>query len=489
MKRLNRIALMMVVGLALGARAEGDLPLFYEELQPEGAWFKLDGRAWVWQPKAMQLDSSWRPYVNAGCWTRHEENWFWVSEYPWGAVAFHYGRWYPSASNGWVWVPGTQWCPAWVDWQLTDTHSGWAPLQPEDEFFAALGLAPPAYDWSRYAFVPNTAFLEKDLLPYVRDGTAFADAAVSQVAGPATDRVGLQQAVVAYSEMTPTYYYDTTPVSYYETTPTVIYSDARYALWWPFSLFAHCRRDHRHSSGCEPPSRHHSSQPPPPSRPVVTPTPIHQVPAPLPPKTDRWAAPGRQQPATPPPKTDGWMTPGRQPSPPPPSLPDFQPTPSRQPATPPPSLPDFQPTPSRQPATPPPSLPDFQPTPSRQPSTPPPSMPDFRPTPSRQPATPPPSKTDYRPTPSRQPATPPPSMPDYRPTPSRQPSTPPPSKTDFRPSPSRQPATPPPSRPAVAPAPSRQPSAPAPISPVSNPQPKLSQPPQGRPSAGSSKPK
>lgn len=212
MKRLKSAVLMVFFTLAFGAVAETNLPPFYRELAQDGAWFKLDGKAWVWQPKAAQLDAAWRPYLHAGNWTRHDENWFWASDYAWGAIAFHHGRWHRSATNGWVWAPGTQWCPAWVDWRITDTHAGWAPLPPDGDFFAAIGVDPPERDWSLYSFVPNPAFLSRNLPPYVSDGSGFAAAAVGQVAGPATDRVGIAPAIRRYA-MAPIYY---------ATSPTII---------------------------------------------------------------------------------------------------------------------------------------------------------------------------------------------------------------------------------------------------------------------------
>ena len=31
---------------------------------------------------------------------------------------------------GWVWVPGTVWSPAWVQYRYGDPYVGWAPLPP-----------------------------------------------------------------------------------------------------------------------------------------------------------------------------------------------------------------------------------------------------------------------------------------------------------------------------------------------------------------------
>ena len=224
MNKFRTIALILCAALAqLASAATDDLPPFYQELLPDGAWFKLAGQSWVWQPQAAQRDAAWRPYLHAGNWTRYENNWFWASSYAWGAIVFHYGRWYRHTTTGWVWVPGTQWCPAWVDWQLTDTHSGWTPLPPDNAFFAEQSLTTPERDWSLYTFVPNAAFLKKNLQPYVCEGSAFGETAVAQLAGPAEDRVGIEPVVALYT---------LAPIAY-ETAPTIIIRDRRDSLWLP----------------------------------------------------------------------------------------------------------------------------------------------------------------------------------------------------------------------------------------------------------------
>ena len=51
MNKFRTIALILCAALAqLAAAATDDLPPFYQELLPDGAWFKLAGQSWVWQP-------------------------------------------------------------------------------------------------------------------------------------------------------------------------------------------------------------------------------------------------------------------------------------------------------------------------------------------------------------------------------------------------------------------------------------------------------
>src|SRR5262249_17293135 len=53
-------------------------------------------------------------------------------EASWGWIVYHYGRWVWDDGLGWVWVPGRQWAPAWVDWRRSSRHIGWAPLPPDE---------------------------------------------------------------------------------------------------------------------------------------------------------------------------------------------------------------------------------------------------------------------------------------------------------------------------------------------------------------------
>jgi hypothetical protein len=69
-----------------------------------------------------------------------EYGWLWVSDLEWGWAPFHYGRWTFDPHFGWVWVPGTEWGPAWVAWRSNDEHIGWAPLPPQAEWHADVGL-------------------------------------------------------------------------------------------------------------------------------------------------------------------------------------------------------------------------------------------------------------------------------------------------------------------------------------------------------------
>ncbi len=107
---------------------------FYEPLSPYGEWVVVPGYGRCWKPA--QVEAAWRPYAN-GHWERTDAGWYWASDEPWGWATYHYGRWDLSAQFGWVWVPQTQWAPAWVSWREGAGYVGWAPLPPSARFAAS----------------------------------------------------------------------------------------------------------------------------------------------------------------------------------------------------------------------------------------------------------------------------------------------------------------------------------------------------------------
>jgi hypothetical protein len=188
-KHLLLVALLAVAGLSVtAARADG-YPPYYSELLDHGVWFTLSGD-WVWQPRVVQSDRAWRPYFTAGNWRRENNAWFWASDYVWGPIVFHHGRWYASPANGWVWVPGTDWSPAWVSWRIADDVCGWAPQPPGAEFFARISAQGYELSWSHFAFVPARRFLARDLAKHAVDGSWYGQRSQSVVHGPAPAMVG-----------------------------------------------------------------------------------------------------------------------------------------------------------------------------------------------------------------------------------------------------------------------------------------------------------
>jgi hypothetical protein len=110
-------------------------------LTPYGQWIAVPDVGAAWVP-AEANDLAWRPYMNAGHWQFSDAGWFWQSDYPWGDMAFHYGRWIKNEFTGgrWAWVPGYDWAPSWVSWREGAGGMGWAPLPWGVEFRVGQGL-------------------------------------------------------------------------------------------------------------------------------------------------------------------------------------------------------------------------------------------------------------------------------------------------------------------------------------------------------------
>lgn len=141
-----------------------DYSLFYEELRPHGAWFETPHYGFVWRPDVARRSSDWRPYTE-GRWADTDMGWTWISDEPFGWATYHYGRWTIVENLGWIWVPGSDWAPAWVSWRENNDYIGWAPLPPvtlyETRFDYGqrtdLVCGIPAY---HYNFIPLIRFVE-----------------------------------------------------------------------------------------------------------------------------------------------------------------------------------------------------------------------------------------------------------------------------------------------------------------------------------------
>lgn len=110
---------------------------FYDGLSPYGEWVSAGSGVYGWRPS--RVAAGWRPYtVGRWCWT--DDGWYWVSDEPWGWAAYHYGRWTYDDYYGWIWIPGYDWAPAWVEWRYGDDCVGWAPLSPYAVFSVSWGI-------------------------------------------------------------------------------------------------------------------------------------------------------------------------------------------------------------------------------------------------------------------------------------------------------------------------------------------------------------
>jgi hypothetical protein len=117
-------------------QASVSFQLFYDELSPYGTWVDYPSYGYVWIPNG---GPGFSPYVTDGHWVFTDDGWAWVSDYPWGWAAFHYGRWDYDNVYGWLWVPDEEWGPAWVSWRRSPGYYGWAPLGPGISISIAFG--------------------------------------------------------------------------------------------------------------------------------------------------------------------------------------------------------------------------------------------------------------------------------------------------------------------------------------------------------------
>jgi len=103
---------------------------FQAQLSPFGSWVNVGG-VMYWHPdQAIAANPDWRPYYDMGQWVQTDNGLFWQSDYTWGDIPFHYGRWILDPYRGWLWAPDYTWGPAWVFWRHSDGDAsiGWAPL-------------------------------------------------------------------------------------------------------------------------------------------------------------------------------------------------------------------------------------------------------------------------------------------------------------------------------------------------------------------------
>ncbi|WP_316802036.1 DUF6600 domain-containing protein [Pedobacter nototheniae] len=128
------------------------LQTFYDELSPYGTWIQDPQYGYVWRPDVEQSD--FRPYYTNGRWAMTEYGNTWVSNYDWGWAPFHYGRWVINSYRQWIWLPDTNWGPAWVDWRSGDGYYGWAPMAPSININLSFGrrYSVPEFCWN---FIPQ----------------------------------------------------------------------------------------------------------------------------------------------------------------------------------------------------------------------------------------------------------------------------------------------------------------------------------------------
>ncbi|MBY0245584.1 MAG: hypothetical protein K2Q03_09045 [Sphingobacteriaceae bacterium] len=136
--------------------------VFYQELSPYGTWIVDREYGRVWRPRVNHR--SFRPYYSDGRWVMTQYGNTWVSNYNWGWAPFHYGRWFFNRYREWVWIPGTQWGPAWVSWRSGGGYYGWAPMGPNSHVSRDIDGMPIDY-WN---FVPQSNIYGNSYPSYYR---------------------------------------------------------------------------------------------------------------------------------------------------------------------------------------------------------------------------------------------------------------------------------------------------------------------------------
>ena len=141
-----------------------DFNYFYSALLPLGEWIQLSQDLVVWHPNG--VSPNWRPYT-LGHWSLTDQGWFWDSDEEFGWAVYHYGRWYKDNNYGWIWTPGYDWAPSWVEWRHDNNFIGWAPLPPYATFNPDNGQIDYSMDWKSnydyWNFVPYSRFREQRL--------------------------------------------------------------------------------------------------------------------------------------------------------------------------------------------------------------------------------------------------------------------------------------------------------------------------------------
>lgn len=103
-----------------------------------GRWLTHPVYGSVWRPHANDdyPGNAWQPYFH-GRWTSLVSERFWVPNEPWGWVPYHFGLWSWDGNQGWLWIPGSSFAPAWVSWDFDGSYASWRPWALWDWYWYA----------------------------------------------------------------------------------------------------------------------------------------------------------------------------------------------------------------------------------------------------------------------------------------------------------------------------------------------------------------
>ncbi len=175
---------------------------FRPTLDPYGSWVDDAKYGTVWVPNRDAVGEDFAPYVSAGHWSLSEDNdWVWQSDYPFGNVVFHYGRWVWIPGTGWSWVAGRRYANAWVTWRVpTDDYGyvGWAPMPPAWGWYGGSAVSLSWYPPAAYVFCPSGYAFSYRVHSYiVHDRYMVRDVAAHTRNYSDRERGGMQHAAAA----------------------------------------------------------------------------------------------------------------------------------------------------------------------------------------------------------------------------------------------------------------------------------------------------
>ncbi len=166
---------------------------FRDTLAPYGTWTEDPTYGTVWVPSSSIVGADFAPYQTAGHWSlTDQDEWLWVSDYDWGYIPFHYGRWVWVGTH-WAWIPGRSYAPAWVAWRVgAGGYIGWAPMPPSYYWLGGAAVALWTVPYAAYCFVPTTYVFNDRVATYVvRDrGAVQTIAQQTRAYKPATPSIG-----------------------------------------------------------------------------------------------------------------------------------------------------------------------------------------------------------------------------------------------------------------------------------------------------------
>ena len=162
-KLLYLIPLMLIlfsVNITAKSYTKVGFGFFYSNLASYGEWVEFDYGVVAFHPRVH--NRSWAPYT-MGRWLWTDDGWYWDSYESFGAITYHYGRWFYDDYYGWLWIPDYDWAPAWVEWRYDNDYIGWAPLSPYAEYSASFGIRyshPYTSPYHHWHFVDNRHFCD-----------------------------------------------------------------------------------------------------------------------------------------------------------------------------------------------------------------------------------------------------------------------------------------------------------------------------------------